>query len=102
MTPFFIISGILKKCTYDFKQITLCVYVCMYFRERVKEGEKEGEKQWSERETMISCLSHVPQSGTQTYNAGKCPDQESNRRPFVWWDDSQPTEPHWSGLEQSF
>ena len=29
---------------------------------------------------------------------GMCPDWELNRQPFTLWDNSRPTEPHWSGL----
>ena len=34
-----------------------------------------------------------------THNPSMCPDQESNQQqPFTLWDNTQPTEPHWSGL----
>ena len=33
--------------------------------------------------------------------SGVCPDRELNRRPFTLWDNSQPTDPHWSGLQHS-
>ena len=31
-------------------------------------------------------------------NPGMCPDQELNQQPFGPWDNTQPTEPHESGL----
>ena len=31
-----------------------------------------------------------------------CPDQEWNQRPLTFWEDAQPTEPHWPGQEKQF
>ena len=37
-------------------------------------------------------------TGDQTCNPGMCPDLESNQQNFGLWDDTQPSEPHWSGF----
>ena len=36
-------------------------------------------------------------TGHQTCKPGMSPDWESNQQPFGFWDDAQPTEPHWLG-----
>ena len=58
--------------------------------------EKEREK---ERERNIDWLplAHAP-AGGQTHSPGMCPDPELNRPPFGSQDNTQPTEPHQSGL----
>ena len=55
---------------------------------RGREGETEGEK---------SSLTHPP-TGDLAYNAGMCPDWESNKRPFGSQVSTQSTEPHQPGL----
>ena len=39
------------------------------------------------------------QTGDHTHNPGMYPNQESNRGPLALWGNTQPTEPHWSGLQ---
>ena len=39
-------------------------------------------------------------TGDWTHNPGMYSDQELNQRPFALWDDTQPTEPHQSGVEE--
>ena len=68
------------------------------FRERGKQEEREREKYQWERETSIGCLLYVPcPLSLQTHNQGMCPDRKSNQRHLALRDDTQPTEPHWSG-----
>ena len=52
------------------------------------------------REKHQWVASHTRPHQDQTHNPGLCSDRESNRRPFTWWADAQPAEPHWSELSQ--
>ena len=60
------------------------------FREKGREGEREGAKH-----QLIA--SHTPPTQELSCNPGLCPDPESKLRPFGV-QDTQPTEPHQSGL----
>ena len=84
--------------------LTITCYVFLndsiyLFLERGRERGREMSR--CERETSISCLSHVPDRN-QTRNPGMRPDQESNQQPFNLQDDTQPTEPHLSGVSVFF
>ena len=60
------------------------------FRERQREGEREGEKHgW------VASHTHLDQPD---WDLGTHPDWEAHRLPSILRDDTQPTEPHWSGL----
>ena len=41
-------------------------------------------------------LTHAP-TGVLAHNPGMCPDWELNQQPFALGDNTQPTDPHWSG-----
>ena len=61
---------------------------------------ERGEGREKERERNISWLPLIHAlTGGQTCNPGTCPDWALNQRPFALREDTQPTEPHWSGLE---
>ena len=60
------------------------------FRERRREGEREEEKHQS-------VASHTSPAGDLAHNPCRCPDWESNRRPFSLKAGTQPTEPHQPG-----
>ena len=48
-----------------FKQLFPHLRMCLLILERGEGREREGEKHQCEREASISCLSHVPQLGTE-------------------------------------
>ena len=58
---------------------------------------KERERNINVREKDRLLLVHT-RTEDQTCNPGMCPDKESNQRNFTQWNDSQPSEPHRSGL----
>ena len=64
------------------------------------EGERVGETSICERISDLLPLAHAP-TGTAC-NPGMCPDWELNWRPYALQDDTQPTEPHWSGQSFTF
>ena len=66
------------------------------------EGEREGEKHPRERETLISCLSHVPCLGTEPATWACAPNGNRTGDFFVLWDDAQPTEPPTQGYMHNF
>ena len=68
------------------------------FLERGKRREKVRERNIDvqEKHPLVASCMH-PDEG-QTQNSGMCPDWESNQQPFSLRDDTQPTEPHQSGL----
>ena len=65
------------------------------FLERREGREKERERNIDVREKHWSVASRLR---TRPDNPGMCSDGESNRWPLTLWNDTQPTEPHWSGL----
>ena len=86
----------IKTCRISWKHIFKRFYL-LIFRERGMEVDREGKKHWCVRETSIGCLSLTPK-GDQSCS----PDWDSNWRPFGLQDDSQPTESHQSGVENTF
>ena len=62
------------------------------FGEKGRDGEREEEK----HEWVVAF--HTLPTGDLAYNPGKCPDQETNRRPFGSQASTQFTEPHQPGL----
>ena len=76
------------------KNIFVCVFTVF---DRCEEGESKEEKHQCERATSISCLCMCTLVWGPTHNPGMCPDWELDRQPFALQDDTQPTEPHWSG-----
>ena len=79
---------------FSFKKIEF-IYL---FLERGGRGEKE-------REETLMCERNIdgpPLACTLTRdlacNPGMCPDKESNQQHFTLWNNTQPTEPHQSGL----
>ena len=69
----------------------------MIFRERGREGEKEGEKHQCKRETLTGCPSYTPQMGGLNPQPRHVPWPEIET--FGLWDDAQPAESHWPGLD---
>ncbi|KAF6095310.1 microtubule associated protein tau [Phyllostomus discolor] len=67
-----------------------------------RDGKGRRKKNLDVKNILISCLSHAPLSRDLACNPGVCPDWESNQRPCSLQDDTQPTEPHRSGLKRSF
>ena len=67
------------------------------FREggRREEGRETSMWEWNSYRLP---LARAP-AGDWTCNPGTCPDWESNWWPFTLWNDTQRTEPHWSGQE---
>ena len=63
-------------------------YLLFVFRERGREGSLKGKEKTSMCERNIGCLSHAP---------NRCPDQESTSD-LCLPQDTKPTEPHHSGL----
>ena len=43
----------------------LKIFYVFIFRERGREGEREGKKHQCDRETLVGCLLHAPQLGTE-------------------------------------
>ena len=62
-----------------------------------KEKERKRETVMCQRNDDRWPFTHVLFED-QTYNPGMCPDRVSNQWPFSLLDDTQPTEPHRSGL----
>ena len=62
------------------------------FSQRGMEVEREAEK----HQCVVAF--RAPPSGDLAHNPGKCPDWESNWRPFSSQASTQPTEPHQSGI----
>ena len=69
----------------------------IYFQ-RGEGREKEGEKHQCARETLISCLLCTPNLGPGL-QPRQVPFGESNLRPFVLQDDTQPAELYHSGQQ---
>ena len=67
------------------------------FRQRVREGKREGEKHRCVQNIDWLLLACPQLQGDVACYPDKCPDQESNQRPFGLQDDTQSTEPHQSG-----
>ena len=65
--------------------------ILFIFTEKGKEEERGGEKH------QCVVVSHMPPTGDLARNPGRCPDWESNRRPFGLQDNAPPTEPHQPG-----
>ena len=72
----------------------------IYFRERGRDGERERNIDVQKKYQLVA--SCTPPTGNQAHNPGMCPDWESNQWPFGLWDDTQPTEPHQSGLNFNY
>ena len=68
----------------------------LFFRERGKEKEREKNINVKEKLWLVAFSMH-PHPGTWTHNLHMCPDWESNQWPFIFQDNTQPTEPHQSG-----
>ena len=60
--------------------------------------EKERERNIDVQEKHGLVASRTPPTRDLAQNLGMCADLESNQQPFGLGDDTQPTEPHWSGL----
>ena len=67
------------------------------YGERRREGEREGEKHWCERETRISCLSHVPQQEIEPITQAYALTGNWTHILLFYEMMLQPTEPHWLG-----
>ena len=52
------------KCEGNYHTFFFFWFYLFIFRERGREGEREGEKHQCERQTSISCPSHMPQPET--------------------------------------
>ena len=64
--------------------------------------ERGGKRNIHVREEHQLPLSTKRPSLRQTCSPVMCPDGESNLPPFPLWDDAQPTEPHLSGVTDSY
>lgn len=71
-------------------------YYLFIFIERGSKGERQIDKHHCVKETSIFSLSTL--TGHWTHNLGMCPVQEMTWWPFIFWNDVQPNEPQWSGL----
>ena len=65
------------------------IYLFTYLILERGDGRERNNDRWPPACTPVR---------NQTNNPGMCPDQESNLRPFVLWDDTPPTEPYQTGL----
>ena len=79
--------------------VFLIFYLFIYL-EKGEGREKEREKNFYVREKQLplSC----PPTGDLAGHPGMCPDPELNQQPFAFRDDTQPPEPHQSGLDNIF
>ena len=64
-------------------------------REEGRERKRKRNTDVKEKHQLGAFRTHPD----QTHNPGMRPAQESNRQPVVLRDDTQPTEPHWLGLD---
>ena len=69
------------------------------FLERGDSGEKERERNIDAREKQQSVASPKRPDWVPNRHPGRCTDCESIQWPFTFEPNTQPTEPHWSGLE---
>ena len=82
------------------------MHVCAYedfiylFLERGEGRRKERNIDVQQKHLLVTSLT-LPKGGP-SHNPGMCPEQELNQQPFHLQDDSQPTEPHWSGYRSSY
>ena len=70
--------------------------ILFIFKERRIEGERENCR--CVREALISCFLHSPPTRDLGHNPGMYLDGELNLQPFGLQNNTQPTEPHRSGL----
>ena len=89
--PYILLDKVPKSFAHLKTELFLFWKILFIFRERGKEGEREGEKH---RCVVASCM---PPVGDLAHNPGRCPDWESNGRPFGSQAHVQSTEPHQPG-----
>ena len=95
--------GCLGFCFVFLTTKNICVCVCVYFRERERKGGRMKRREtctWERNYTLLPLVHTL--MGHPTCNPGMGPDQGSNQWHFTFPDDTQPSEPHWSGSRYSF
>ena len=70
--------------------------ILIYFLEDFIFILERGERGKEERKSG-SVASNMPLTGDLACDPGMCPDRESSLQPFALWEDTQLTEPRWSG-----
>ena len=80
----------------DFEIYVVIFPFFFFFKDFIYLYLERGEGKEKERGGKHQCVvaSRVPPSGELVYNAGVCPDWESNQRPFGLQAGTQSTEPH--------
>ena len=81
----------------SFKKI---LFIYLFIWEGGDGKKKERERNFNVREKHWSIASHTHPNQGPTHNPDMYPEWESNWWHFALWDDTQPTEPHQSGLGQ--